>query len=225
MQLAAINKARTLAFIELDDLNRNGKLRLADIAPQLVQRYDFKNYPQPTDILDVDDKGIVFASGKFGSFTIGEFKIYSGLIYAEALSSTDESTAFILDLLDWGTKELGFTCDEKTIRHWAYVSSLSFHSEFPLLKALSGPMTRLAEKTGNQVSSFFGEEIPYHPMISTAGHDPRIRKNGIAPFTIQQRSGVQFAENKFFSEAPLPTHVHIQYLEELEAEVNANESR
>ena len=46
-----------------------------------------------------------------------------------------------------------------------------------------------------------------------------IRKNGIASFFIQHRVNTRFEQNRFFSEAPLPTHLHIQYLEEFEADV------
>jgi hypothetical protein len=45
------------------------------------------------------------------------------------------------------------------------------------------------------------------------------RKYGIAPFSITRRAESRFSENKYFSEAPLPTDIHISLLEEFEAEV------
>jgi hypothetical protein len=43
------------------------------------------------------------------------------------------------------------------------------------------------------------------------------RKYGIASFLITHRAEARFSENKYFSEAPLPTDMHIAFLEEYEA--------
>jgi hypothetical protein len=111
------------------------------------------------------------------------------------------------------------TVDERTIQHWAFVSQISFFSEVSLLRAMCSPLDKLAEKTGVAVSDIFGEKIAYHPLSCVVGHDPAARKNGIASFTIQQRANVLFQEKKFFSEAPLPTDVHLQFLREFEEDV------
>ncbi len=97
--------------------------------------------------------------------------------------------------------------------------TLRFYTDFPLLRSLSSPLDKLAQKTGDQVSEIFGEAIVYHPMNFIVGHDPRVRKHGIAGFTIQQRVNTKFDENKYFSEAPLPTAVHLKFLAELEEDV------
>jgi hypothetical protein len=47
------------------------------------------------------------------------------------------------------------------------------------------------------------------------------RKNGIASLIIEHRVNTPFEENKYFSEAPLPTKLHIKFLEEFEADVLA----
>ena len=220
MQLAAIVKARTLAFIDLDDLNRNGKVRFADAVGPIAQRYDFKAYPAKLEDFDVGDKGAIFSAGRLGEIVIAELKIYSGLVFVETLSSTEDSRKVILDLLDWGKAELGLTVDDKVIQHWAYVSQVTFFSEIPLLRALSPPLANLSTKISDFVSEIFAEPFAYHPLNYVVGHDPAARKNGIASFTIQQRANVQFSENKFFSEAPLPTEVHLRFLRELEEEVS-----
>ena len=51
------------------------------------------------------------------------------------------------------------------------------------------------------------------------GHDPLTRKNSIAGISIEHRANVKFSDNKFFSEAPLPTDLHIKFLQELEKDV------
>lgn len=222
MQLAAIIKARTLAFIELDELNQKGKLRLADIVPAIVKRYEFLSYPTKIEDFDVDEKGVTFKSGRMDDIVIDELKVYSGLTYVETLSSTEDSRTVLLDLMEWGAKELGLTYTPGMIRRWAYVSDLSFFTDFPLLRTLSSPLDNLALKTGQHISEIFGEDIVYHPMNFVVGHDPRVRKNGIAPFSIGHRVNSKFEDNKYFSEAPLPTDVHLTFLSELEDEVKAH---
>ena len=227
MNLAAIIKARTIGFIEIEELNTSGRVRLVDIVPEIVKRYDFKVFPTKIEDFDLIDKGVVFASGRLGDIVIDELKIYSGLTYVESLSTTEDSRKVLLDLLEWGAEELGLTYTEGMIRHWAYVSNITFTSEFPLIKALSSPLDKIAEKIGKKVSEFFGEEIIYQPMNFSVGHDPRTRKNGIAPFSIEQRGNVKFDDNKFFSAAPLPTELHLEYLREIEkaAQASWHESR
>lgn len=219
MQVAAVVKARTLGFIDLDELNKRGSVRLADVVPALVERYGFLAYPQKFEDFDLEDKGATFSSGRMGDVVIDSAKIYSGLIYVETLSSTEDSRKAILDILDWGAKELNLTYVDGMIRRWAYVSQVTFLTDFPLLRSLSTPLDNLARKTSEQIADIFGEEITYHPMTYIVGHDPRVRKNGIASFTIQQRANTKFDENKYFSEAPLPTDIHIRLLQELEQEV------
>lgn len=218
MQLAAITKARTLAFIDIDELNRQGRVRLADIVPAIVKRYDFMAYPTKFEDFDLNDKGVTFSSGRLGEVVIDLVKVYSGLIYVETPSSTEDSRKVILDMLEWGAKELGLTYKEGMIRHWAYVSQVTFFSDLPLLRAVSRPLEKLARKTSEEISKIFEEEITYHPINLVVGHDPALRKNGIASFTIQQRANVKFRDNKFFSEAPLPTETHLKFLAELEAD-------
>jgi hypothetical protein len=225
MQLASIVKARALAFIELDELNLAGRIRLADFVPLLVSRYDFKTFPTKAEDFDVADKGIAFGSGRWGDIVIDEFKVYNGLMYAETLSSTDDSQKFILDLLEWGAKEHGFTYKQSQIRNWAYISWLTFLTDFPLMESASTPLEKLALKTGEEVSKYWDTSIRYHPLGLSVGHDPLTRKNGIANFTIQRRVNVRVEENRYFSESPLATKTHVQFLEEFESEVKAQKAR
>jgi hypothetical protein len=217
MQVAAIIKARTLAFLEIDELNRNGSLRLTDIVPALVKRYDFSTYPTKVGDFNLTE-GVAFTSGRRADIVIDTFKIYPSVIYVETLSSTEDSRRVILDILEWGAKELNLSYTDGMIARWAYVSHVTFFSDFPLLKAFSAPLDNLARKTSEQVSDIFGEDVAYHPMNFIIGHDPRLRRDAIAPFSIQQRANVKFDDNRYFSEAPLPTEMHIKFLEELEAE-------
>jgi hypothetical protein len=48
------------------------------------------------------------------------------------------------------------------------------------------------------------------------------QKVPIAPLTIQRRITSPFEQNKFYTEAPLPTDTHIALIEQLEADILAS---
>jgi hypothetical protein len=219
MHLQSIAKARTLAFIEINELNRNGRIRFPEIVPVIAKKYDFLSYPAKLDDFDFE-KGVTFSSGRFGEVVIDSFVIYSGLIYSETLSSTSDSRDFLLEILKWGAEEFGLTYKLGMIHKWAYVSQVVFTTDFPLLAGLSNPLDNLGRKITGVIEGYFGEPLVYEPSYVKVGHDPNARNNSIAGFTIQHRVNNRFSENKYFSEAPLPTDLHIKFLQELETEVS-----
>lgn len=218
MQVTAILKARAVALIYVDELNLTGKLRFSDIVGPLVERYGFLTYPAKPEDFD-PEKGIKFGSGRMGDWVIDVLALFSGLITLETLSSTSDSREALEEILTWATDNMGLTYKPGMIRHWGYISQISFNSEIPLLSSLSKPLQSLARKTGEAVSGFFGETLPYDVAKVNVGHDPLARQNAIAGVTIEHRASVPFGENRFFSEAPLPTDLHIRFLQELEADV------
>jgi hypothetical protein len=218
MKVTAILKARAVALIYIDELNLQGKLRFPDIVAPLVKEYGFLAYP--TKLEDFDpEKGIKFGSGKSDDKVIDLLDFYSGIITLETLSATSDSRDILEGMLKWGAKNLGLTYTEGMVRHWAYISQISFSSDFPLLSSLSRPLQNLAQKTGDAVSGFFAETLPYEIKNVNVGHDPLIRSSVIAGLTIEHRANAAFGENLFFSEAPLPTDLHIKFLNELERDV------
>jgi hypothetical protein len=218
MKVTAILKARAVALIYIDELNLSGRLRFADVVSPLVQKYGFLTYPTKPEDFD-SEKGIKFGSGKSGDKVIDLLAFYTGLITLETLSSTTDSRDVLEDMLQWGAAKLGLTYAAGMVRRWGYISQISFNSDFPLLSTVSRPLQNLARKTGEAVSGFFGESLPYEIAKVNVGHDPVARQNSIAGVTIEHRANVPFAENRFFSEAPLPTHLHIKFLEELETDL------
>jgi hypothetical protein len=220
VQLAAVAKARALAIIELDELNVGGKIRFLDCVKPLVERYGFAVYPQKPEDFDLSDKGVRFESGKAGEITIDSLVIYSGAILVDTFSSTDDSKRILLETLEWGRDALGLTFTNGMIRRWGYISDIVFYTDFPLLASFSSPLQKLAEKTSRVTEQLFSG-LRYESSSIRIGHDPMARKNGIASLIIEHRVNTPFEENKYFSEAPLPTKLHIKFLEEFEADVLA----
>ncbi|MGB6690631.1 MAG: hypothetical protein WBE76_22565 [Terracidiphilus sp.] len=215
MQVASIVKARAVALVEVDELNRDGTVRFADIVAPLVKKFQFLTYPTKPEEFDTNN-GIKFTSGKSGHHVIDLLDIYGGLIVLETLSNTTDSKDVLEGMLRWGKDNLGLTYEDDTIRRWAYISQIAFYSVIPLLSALSPPLQNLARKTSSVVDGLFEEGLDYQVAKVIVGHDPLTRMSPIASFTIEHRIARRFADNKFFSEAPLPTDLHIKLLQELE---------
>lgn len=198
-------------------MNTGGKIRLADLVPPLVEKYDFKGAPSKLEDFDFS-KGVKFEYGKADGLLVQALVIYDGAIYVDTVSSTDDSKRIIRQMLEWGRDEFGLTYDEKMIRRWGHISNIVFQTDFPLLERISDPFTKLAEKTSKFTEGLF-DGLQYSPTQFFIGHDPAKRKDGIAPLTIQRRANTSYKDNIFFSSAPLPTHLHIQYLQEFEKDV------
>jgi hypothetical protein len=217
MKLSAVLLARVLGFVETFDLNPKGKSFFPDLVQEAVKRYRFQKFPQAIEDFD-ETKGVVFAEGRSGDDTIQKLTIFNSLLVLETRSNTDNSKKILEEMLAWGKEKFDLNYQPGMIKRFAYVSDVSFYSDVPLMKGIV-PLQRLAEKTGEALSSIWKESIKYEPLILTVGHDPTTRKNPIAQFTIQRRSEARLDENKYFSEAPLPTDVHLALLEQFEDEM------
>ncbi len=217
MKLSAIILARAIGYIETFDLSPRGRVFLPEIVPEIVKEFTFQKFPKDTDDLD-ESKCIEFLEGKFGDIVIQKFVIWNTLLIVETRSNTEDSKRILQEMLAWGADKFGLNYDPGMLKQFAYVSDLTFYSDIPLL-SVSPALTNLAAKTSNAISEIWRESIQYEPINFVVGHDPMARKYTIAPFSITRRAEARFSENKYFSEAPLPTDVHLKFLEEFEKDV------
>jgi hypothetical protein len=217
LQLSAVINARTLGYIETFDLAPRGEVFFPEIVQELVKRYSFQKFPKTLEEFD-QSKGIEFLEGKTGNNSIQKFVIFNTLLIVETRSSTTDSKEIMEGMLEWGAAKFGLTYRPGMIRRYAYVSDLSFYSEAPLLN-VSPVLANLAAKASRLLTDIWQEPVQYESVNLTVGHDPMARKYGIAPFSITRRAEARFSENKYFSEAPLPTDDHIALLEEFERDV------
>jgi hypothetical protein len=130
MQLLAILKARALARIDVDEFNLRGRVRFADIISPIVERYGFLTYPAKLEDFDLE-KGVKFGSGRWENQVVESLTIFNGLIFLETLSSTEHSRACLLEMLSWAGSELGLTYKSGMINRWAYISQVTFSTDFP----------------------------------------------------------------------------------------------
>lgn len=219
MKLSAIILARVLGYVEAIDLNPRGTLFYPEFTQEFVKQYQFQKFPQTIEEFD-ESKGVEFHQGKCGDKIIQKFVIWNTILVIETRSSTAEAKQILEEMLSWGSHKFGLAYKPGMIKRFAYVSDLTFFSDVPLF-SFNPAVTQLAAKTSKAVSEIWQEPVQYEPLGIGVGHDPLARKYSIAAFSISHRVESKFTENKYFSEAPLPTDKHIALLEEFEAGMKA----
>jgi len=219
LRQSAIILGRVLGFIEIADLISGGKISFPELVQRLAERYSFQKFPKTFDELELA-KGIEFLEGTSGEYPIQKFVIWDTLLVLETRVNTSVSKAILEEILLWGSKELGINYKPGSIKRFAYISDVTFFSDAPLL-TLHAAINNLAIRSSAELSRIWQESVKYEPIVIRLGHDPTVRKNPIAPFSIEHRAEARFSENKYFSEAPLPTNVHLEMLEQFEKDILA----
>ena len=79
---------------------------------------------------------------------------------------------------------------------------------------------RLADSVSKSVLEAIGENLKYELTSCSLNFDQLTRKHSLGTFSIQRRENTPFSENKYFSDAPLPTDVHIRLVQQLEADLS-----
>ncbi len=215
MELAAIQLAKAMAFVEPTDLNPRQAVPYPSIVQALVARYKFQKFPQKLEEFD-EAKGVVFAGGQLGNSVVDSLTIFTYGIVVDTRSSTAESKRLLEEALEWARKDLGLVYKPSMIKRWHYASQVTFYSKVPLLE-MHPALQQLAEALEQSAATHVGQDLKYDLTALVVDHDQLERKHPLGRFSIQRRENTPFSENKYFSDAPLETDVHLKLLEQFEA--------
>lgn len=216
MEDVTVLLARATAWVESHDLNPRGAVFYPELGKALVARYNFQKFPQKPEDFD-ETKGVTFASGKLGNTVIEQVVIYTYGIMLDTRVSTAESKRVLEESLQWGAKELGLAYKPSMTRRWQYLSQITFNSKVQFMAAKSA-LQRLADRVTENVAEVTGESLKYELTSFILNYDQLTRKHPLGYFSIQRRENTPFSENKYFSDAPLPTDVHMKLIEQFEAD-------
>lgn len=217
MELLSVLLARAMAWVEPTELNPRASAFYPDLVKAIVARYNFQKFPQTLEEFD-ESKGVTFIEGKFGNSVIEQLVIYTYGIVLDTRSSTQESRRILEEAMQWGSKELGLVYKPSMIRRWQYTSNVTFRSDIPLT-SVQLAFQRLADGVTKGVAETMNENLKYELVTFTIDYDQLTRKHPLGRFSIQRRDNTPFSENKYFSDAPLPTDLHIKLLEQFERDV------
>jgi len=215
MKLSAVLLARAIGFVETFDLSPKTSIFYPELVKEIVAHYNFQKFPKEFKDFD-EQKGVEFLQGKYGDMVIDKAVIYSNGLLIDTRENTKISEQLIEEALVWGKSKFGLAYHSGLIRRVGYLSQLTFYSDVPL-NALNPALKKLSDRITSAVTEIHKEPLDYQTTGVVIAHDPLKRKNPLAAFTILPRVETPLSEHKYFSEAPLPTDLHWELLEEFEA--------
>lgn len=226
MQLKAIMKARVAAIILMEELNPRGRTFLSPITKGLLERYRFIKFPQTWEDYHPQQGGILFLQGDWNSIAIDRLEVFTGGLVVETRSSTDDSEAFIHEVLTWATEAYELTTFRPDmIRRRVYGSQLSFRSDIQLLDALHPKLLDFGERITKMLSPIFDNLIPFKTFGISFGYEPTTENPQSNLVQIERRAGTSFSENIYFSSAPFSTKEHLKFLADFEAAISESDKR
>jgi hypothetical protein len=214
VRLASILLARAVNLFETLEMNPQGKAYFPDLVGGLVERFKFQKFPQKPEELD-ESKGVEFADGHWEGITIEAFKIFNDGLVLETRSSTADSQRILDEGLAWVSSTYGLAYSPTMVRKRLYVSQLVFFSEAPILRS-NPALSNLIKRVATAHAEMFGQALFWEPTILTLQAESGGQR---VSFSIQRRANTSPSENKYFSEAPLPTDIHMRLLQAFEGDI------
>jgi len=215
MEILSVRLARLIVFFPTDEINPDGRRLIDDFLPAFVERYDFRKYPEKPDEFD-EEKGVKFELGRWQDAVINQFVMYTNGILVDTMASTDIAEAMLKDAMTWAAESFHLRYRPDMLNRKVYVSEVLFRSEVTL-DALNPALRGLCERISDYQSEQEGTKLTYEPVGIGFGFDTLKIKMAPAPLTIERLKETPFKEMKYYSQAPLPTAMHIKFLEDFEA--------
>jgi hypothetical protein len=221
MEFLSVANARVGWLFDYGELNPQGKDFLVHLIDWLKDTYSFEKYPDSLSDFEAETKSLAFKIGSFqvrpDIFIVVELNIYSDGIQANSWSSTDDTEAFLHDVLSNAAKEFHLNYAEKIIQHKTYVSEVAVRYEQPL--AAINPN---AIKIADAISHLTGRDCELGGI--QFWFDTRLNPP-LGPFRIEKKLNAPLHDNRYFSSAPLRTKDHISLLESFEHILGGQQTR
>jgi hypothetical protein len=219
MKLKSVMVARAIWLFDIQDLNPKGKSIFPEVFDWLKDQYHFAKFPKSIDERDKQG-GWAFAEGDFQVkeeiFIAADLAIYNDGLVATTHSSTNDSEAFLANVLELICKDYSLIFDSQMIRRKMYLSEINVTAEGSL-SVINPALSEFARKISSALS--LDAELGFQPIGMSFGSDQTITpisKQLFTGFSLERKVGAPFSENRYYSKAPLPTDQHLSLLEEFE---------
>jgi hypothetical protein len=219
MQLASVPLARVLGYIEGTELNPRGSVFFPELIDRIAERLEFQKYPHTVEEMN-EEKGVEFLEGRWNGVNVNKFVIFTGALIVETSTSTADSERILEEALVWAASEVGLNYKPGMIKRKQYISDLVFYSDIQML-AVHPAFDNLQKAVTDAGERYLWQRREYALSHFALDFDHTLTPLISAPFSIQRRGNALFSDNKYFSEAPFPTDVHIKIVEQLEADLLA----
>lgn len=196
-------------------MNPQGK-NLDDALAGVAKRYQFVQFPK--NILDVDgQKGLPFKAGRFlnskGTLVLVSVTIYSDGFVAETMSSTDDSTAFLDDLINWLTTEGGLSKPHR-VRN-GFVSQIDFEMNASLV-AINPRLSQFLASFNSIARAADGQVRTFELAAMNFWTEDTGKLGAPSQLRIERKIPSPFSYDHYFSQAPIQTSAHLHLLTEFE---------
>jgi hypothetical protein len=191
---------------------------LPDVVEQIKARYQFLALPTREELVPKDPgQGAEFRHGRLihesRVIVIDKFTVFNDGVVVDMASSTDDADLFLNDLQTWAKTEIP---KATAIGPRYYLSHLELHTELPL-EIYAPALQPIGEKITKMLGSY-GIKTPRFEVTSIGLYFDLLGRIQPQPggFNIDRRLNVPYAENLWFSQAPLKTADHVRLLKEME---------
>jgi len=218
MEVVSIDSGRTTWLFPTEEIVPLGGTDGTAIIQTLAERYGFKNFPQQPTREEIDKNGLKFSTGIFEAggkrVTIGEFAFYTDGVVAVS-NSTEHSSAFLDDLLDFLIREFQFRRPISPVKK-VNVSILTVEFEDTVSAMLANHAALLGlvgQYLNAPLGTSHGVEVT---RIDFALNDPSASINGGPKLILESRASVPLARRRYFSNAAMHTQDHLELLSKIE---------
>jgi len=217
MELLNVITARSAWIFDINELNPRGKSLYPDLFDWLKDAYHFQKFP--SSVTDVDEtKALAFSQGEVQVreeiFVAVELKIYTDGLVANTWSSTQDTDAFLDDVLKSAASEFNLAYKPEIIRRRQYLSELN-------VKSLKNPVgvNPVLAQFANKITELLplGVKLSYEFAGVTFLPIQGIAPVSISPFRFERKLNTLPEEHKYYSTAPLHTGDHLKLLDWFES--------
>jgi hypothetical protein len=191
---------------------------LPDAINKAIEEYKFLGYPKEiSELFPVDtNQPIVFRHGKVvinGRVIVVDFlQIYPAGLQVITLTNTSDSLAAVDHIAAWGVST--FDLKLETVKAPGFYSQLHVRFKSPLPE-----MFPKLKPIASEISDKYPDVLDFRPQYELSAlhflYEPKAKVDPVF-FRIERVGNVSFAENLYYSDAPLSTEDHIRVLEDFE---------
>lgn len=185
----------------------------------LREKYHFLGVPKEEELLPNRNPAspLVFRHGTFvvngRAIVIDSLQIFTAAVLVGTFTSTGDSESFLDELIPWASKTFGIQYQK--LAEPAFNSQL----EVQLVKPLGEYFPRLkqvCEAASRFIPDVFVNKPPYELSGITLSFDRLKFAPAPANIRLERRENAPYADNLYFSEAPMTTKNHLVLLTLLE---------
>lgn len=210
VEVISIRRATVLFYVQLERTNPYRKAKDREITERLVERYGFLKFPKTYEEHNDRENGVLFADGAYNGVEISELRIFSNGFLIGTGESTDVAEKVFEDMVSvWQDAGLNLTPEMVAAR--SYISQLLVTSDIDLL-AVNAPLAAVIENW-----------FPKQPAgIGYIGVFTNGNVDGPPPVRIERAASMPLEAMQFWSQAPLPTALHVSLLTRWETVLRPN---